>query len=125
MKKLITLLSCTALFASAFAQTNHRDWDDRNTNDKVYRKDHDRDDWRRNNDYSISQRNMQIQRISNRYDYQIQQVKYDRSLSRRERKHAVRALQAEKAQQINRVYSEHNNRNVYNGRRNRNRNYDY
>lgn len=123
MKKIITLLFCTALFASAFAQTNRRDWDDRNTNEKVYKKDHDRDDRRWNNDYSISQRNMQIQRISNQYDYQIQQTKSNRSLSHRERKYAVKALQAEKAQQINRIYSEYNNRNVYNDNHNRNNDY--
>jgi Ni/Co efflux regulator RcnB len=148
MKKIITLLFCTTVFASAFAQTNRSDRNDRNTNvnpdwnsnaNQVYQKDHDwddksgRDDKRYNNNntvnqnnrYSISQRDMQIQRISSQYDYRIRQVSYDRSLSNRQKRIAIKSLQAQKAQQIKSIYSQYNNSNVYNNSHNRNDDYKH
>src|SRR5436190_1920021 len=116
MKKIITLLFCTVVFASAFAQTNHNDRDDRNrnvnpnwnsNNNQVYQKEYDRDDNRynntvyQNNRTSIAQRDRQIQRITSQYDYRIQQVAYDRSLSNRQKRNAIKSLQAQKAQAIN------------------------
>jgi hypothetical protein len=141
MKKIITLLFCTAVFTSAFAQTNRHDADDRNrnvnstwnsnSNQKGYQNDHDRDDRsgvydkRYNNNNTVyqnnsygSQRDIQIQRITSQYDYRIQQVSYDRSLNRRQKERAIAQLQAQKAQQLNSIYSQYNNRNVYNDRNN-------
>ena len=116
MKKVITFLFCTAVISSAFAQPGRHDWDDRNTNnnsygnasayDHGYQNNHDRDRRR----YNIFQRDMQIQRVSRQYDYQIEQISCDRSLSRREKKFAIRALQAQKAEKINRIYLEYNGR---------------
>lgn len=144
MKKLFTLLFCTAVLTSAFAQTNRHDADDRNRNNntdwntnnnqQVYQKDHDRNDRsgvydksydntvNQNSNYRISQSDMQIQRITNQYDYRIQQVSYDRSLNRRQKEYAIRNLQAQKAQQINSIYSQYNS-NVYNNSNNRNNDY--
>lgn len=107
MKKILTLLFCTALISSAFAQrNNHDDWK-RNNNRNVYQ----------NTRYPVAQRDQQIQRVSREYDYKIQQVNYNRYMSRREKKRAIRSLQAEKAQRINRIYAESNSRYVYNNNR--------
>jgi hypothetical protein len=141
MKKIATLFFFTAIFASAFAQTKNRDWDDRNTNgnpnwnsnsNQVYQndraRDHDRDRGDRydhqygNQNNSIAQRDMQIQRISQQYDYRIQQIKSDRSLSRREKRNAVNSLEAQKIQQINYVNSQYNS-SVYNNGYSRNNDY--
>ena len=134
MKKLITLLFCTVVFASAFAQSKSRDWDNRNSG-QVYQdrdRDGDRDDHRydnrtvyqrngsyQNNTYSIQQRDAEVQRIAQQYDWRIQQVNYDRSLSRREKKNAIKQLQAEKIQRINAINAQFNNR-TYNGRSSQN-----
>jgi hypothetical protein len=135
MKKIITMLFCTAVFTSAFAQTNRHDADDRNknvnttwnsnSNQRGYDKDHDRDrsDKRYNNN---SQRDIQVQRITQQYDYRIQQVSYNRQLNRRQKQRAIAQLQAEKEQALNRIYAQYNNRNVYNDRDNdRDRNNGY
>ena len=148
MKKLFTLLFCTVVLTSAFAQTNRHDADDRNRNNntdwntnnnqQVYQKDHDRNDKsgvydrrynnnnnnsvNQNNNYRISQRDMQIQRITSQYDYRIQQVIYDRSLNRRQKEYTIRSLQAQKAQQINSIYSQYNT-NAYNNGNYRNNDY--
>jgi hypothetical protein len=135
MKKIITLCFFTALFASAFAQSKSRDWDDRNTNSnpnwnsntgKVYQNDRNGDgrpDRQYNNQSNtVAQRDMEIQRISRQYDYQIQQVNYDRSLSRRVKKNTIKSLEAQKIQQINRINTQYNN-SVYNNGNNRNHDY--
>jgi hypothetical protein len=138
MKKIITLFFCTALFATSFAQSGGRNWDNRNSNNQSprnrdYQLDQDRDGipdkydknnrntTYQNNGYSIAQRNMQIQRITRQYDRQIQQVNYDRSLSRREKKNAIKALESQKIYEINRINAAYNS-SVYN---NRNKNYDH
>ncbi len=116
MKKIITLLFCTAVLTSAFAQSDDRDRDGRSDrynggyNNTVYQ----------NNSNYISQRDMQIQRISNQYDYKIQHVSYDRSLSRREKRRTIRDLQDQKTMEINCIYSQYNNSNVYNNEYDRN-----
>jgi hypothetical protein len=149
MKKIITILFCSAVFTSAFAQTNRHD--DRNVNNNPVwnsnadQKDHDRNDDKdnqknnntvyqnnnnvhrdmdrdndnrrynnnnsvyQNNSYNNSSREMQIQRINQQFDYRIQQVSYDRSLNRRQKERAIQMLQAQKAQQINSIYSQYNN----------------
>ncbi len=139
MKKIITLLFCIALLSSAFAQNNHRDeWknDINNRDDPKY--DNNRDDGKYNSDrddrknvnnstvyqnnrYGIAQRDQLIQRINREYDYKIQQVSYDRYMNRREKKRAIKTLEAQKAEQINQAYSEYKNRYVYSD----NRNHDY
>ena len=109
MKKIITLLFCTAVLTSAFAQTNNRHWN-KQYNNNVYQKGN-----------RISERNIQIQRVITHYNYKIQQVSYDRSLSRRERKRLIKNLEAQKNWEISRINSGYNNGNVYNDGFNRNR----
>ena len=123
MKKIITLLFCTAVLSSAFAQKNNRDdWknNNNNRNEDQYNNNH-HDDWKRDNGhtvyqntrYSVAQRDQVIQRISREYDFKMQQVSYDRYMSRREKKRAIKTLQAQKTEQIRRVYAEYNNRDAY------------
>lgn len=102
MKKTIPFLICMVVFTSAFSQISYHGNDKIignawNTNRRAYQNDHDRRS-------RISERDMEIQRISKRYDYEIQMIARDGSLSRRKRKHAIEALQAQKAEQINSVY---------------------
>ncbi len=108
MKKIITLLFCTAILSSAFAQKHNRDDWKRNNNHTVYQ----------NTRYSIAQRDQMIQRVNREYDYKIQQVNQNRYMNRRERKRAVKTLQAQRAERISRIYSEYNNRYVYGDNRN-------
>jgi len=134
MKKIITLFFCTALFATSFAQSRSRDWDDNNTQNRNgnYQTDRDRDGipdrYDRNNTtyqsngYTVAQRDMQIQRVVREYDYKIQQVNYDRSMSRREKKNTIKVLESQKINEINRINAAYNN-SVYNN--NRKRNYDH
>ena len=60
MKKIITLLFCTAVISSAFAQTYSRDWKNRNTNADYYGYSN------HNNDYQniINQRDQRIQKVN-------------------------------------------------------------
>ncbi len=108
MKKIITLLFCTAMLSSAFAQRN------------------DRDDWKNDRGRSVyqntrstmAQRDQVIQRINREYDFKIQQVSYDRQMNRREKKRAIKYLQDQRAQKIKRTFAEYNNRYVYSNNRN-------
>ena len=118
MKKIFMLLFSTAVLSTAFAQNNHREYDDRN-NQTVFQKDHDREDWKNNNNNSVYQRDQQIQRISREYDLRIQQVSFER-MSRRQKRFAIESLQSQKAMEINRVMNEYNSR-AYN---NHDRGYD-
>ena len=140
MKKIITLFFCTALFATSFAQSRGRDWDNNNAQNRNgnYQNDRDRDGipdrydrnntTYQNNGYTVEQRDMQIQRVVREYDYKIQQVNYDRSMSRREKKNTIKALESQKINEINRINAAYNNNNVYNNNRKRNydkKNYDH
>lgn len=128
MKKIFTLLFCTAIISSAFAQDDHRDWNNRNNTYRDHDEysqhhdyDHDRD--RRgfhinffvyqNNRYRFGQRDELIARISSNYDYQVQQVINDWSLSPREKRYGIRSLQAQKAQEINNIYAQCGDDTVY------------
>lgn len=118
MKKLFTLLFCTAILSSAFAQDDGRNWHDHDG----YRDHHHREEGVRydnnffvyqNNRYWFSQRDEVIQRISRKYNYQIQYVINDWSLSSWRKRYEIRELQAEKAQEINMVISQCNNQIIY------------
>ncbi len=112
MKKIITLLFCSAILTSAFAQRDDHDRRD-DKNSPAYQ----------NNNYRVAERNRMIQKISNQYDFKIQQVYNDRGINRRQRKNTIKYLESEKAQQINRIYEQYNNSAFYN--RSQNRNNDY
>lgn len=112
MKKIISILFFATVFSAANSQSNRHDGDERNTDNTSYRNarvdqnDHDRKP-------GIFQRDMQVQRISSQYDRQIQQISRNRSLSRREKKFAIRALQAQKADDIRRVYVQYSAYNYH------------
>ena len=128
MKKIFTLLFCTAIISSAFAQDDHRD---RNYRNDMYRDrdhggygghhDHDYNRKRfsinffvyQNNKYRFEQRDELIARVSSNYDYKIQCVINDWSLSPREKRYSIRDLEAQKAQEINNIYAQCGNEPVY------------
>lgn len=138
MKKIITFLFCTAVLSSAFAQRDYCDRNDRNTSAVTYGNSNDNqwnyqrnDNWNnrpgrnyrmdnnnypgyQNNSYNIYQRDQQIQKINYQYDYQAQQVMNNWSLSRWEKRDAIRDLQTQKAQQINNINYRCSDTNVYN-----------
>ena len=139
MKKIFTLLFCTAIISSAFAQDGRHDWNDRDRgyhdHDEYYRHrddDHDRDRGKfhisffvyQNNRYRYDERDQLIARISSNYDYQIQQVINDWSLSPREKRYEVGNLQVQKAQEINNIYAQCGDNAVYPGQYRHNRQYD-
>jgi len=65
MKKLISLLLCSAVICSAFAQRNYHD---KRYNDyPVYQ----------NNNYKYNERARLIQRINDEYNFRISQVNYN------------------------------------------------
>src|ERR1019366_4120857 len=126
MKKIFTLLFCTAIISSAFAQDDHRDWNYGNNmyrDHDQYRQHHEYNHDRRgfnihffvyqNNRYRFEQRDELIARISSNYDYQIRQVINDWSLSPREKRYSILDLQAQKAQEINNIYAQCGNKTVY------------
>ncbi|MEO8109421.1 MAG: hypothetical protein ABI594_05295 [Ginsengibacter sp.] len=112
MKKILTLLFCSMILTSAFAQRNDHDRKD-NRNYSVYQ----------NNNYRIDQRNRMIQKINHEYDFKIQQIRNDRRMNHHQKKYNVRRLEAEKAQRINRIYAEFNNNTVYSRSGNGSRDY--
>ncbi|MEO8862308.1 MAG: hypothetical protein ABI358_12835 [Ginsengibacter sp.] len=137
MKKIFTLLLCTAILSSAFAQSDRHDGNDRDNfyrnhdqyrehHDLGYERDHDRD--RRgfgfnyfvyqNNRYQFGQRDGLVQRVSYTYDYRVQQVINDWSLNPREKRYAIRNLRYQQAQEIANINAQYNNANsitIYGG----------
>ena len=118
MKKIFTLLFSTAIISSAFAQDDHRDWN--NGDHDGYREHHyDRryDDNNffvyQNNRYWLNQRDEVIERISASYDYQIREVIHDWSLNPWQKRHEIRELQEQRAQEINNIYDQCNNAVTY------------
>lgn len=145
MKKIFTLLICTAVLSSAFAQYDHHgenDHDNFHRELDEYHEQHDRDHYDRdhdrdydhdrrgfrfnyfvyqNNRYQFAQRDELIQRVSYRYDYRVQQVINDWSLSPREKRYAIRNLRYQQAQEIADINTQCNNANsisIYGGNNN-------
>jgi len=111
MKKLISLLLCSAIICSAFAQRNHRD--KRYNNYPVYQ----------NNDYRYNERARQIRRINNEYNFKINQVNNNWTLRHGQKKRAIKMLEKQRAFEIRQVNDRYNNygyNNRSNGSYNRN-----
>ncbi len=141
MKKIFTLLFCTAILSSAFAQYDRHDRNDhdeyREHQDRDHdeyhehqHRDHDREHDRdrrgfgsdyfvyQNNRYQFGQRDELVQRISYKYEYSVQQVINDWSLSPREKRYAIRNLRYQQAQEIANIDGQYNNANsitIYGG----------
>ncbi len=137
MKIFFTLLFCTAIMSSAFAQDDRYEWNNRNWSyhdHNGYNRHgdyyHDRDKRGfhisffvyQNNRYRYNERDELIARISFNYDYQIQQVINDWSLGPREKRYEIGNLRAQKAREINNIYTQCGDDVVY---PNGNRRYDH
>ncbi len=112
MKKIFTLLFCVTIVASAFAQRDDRDRNDRNqpsnnpyvktypTNGEYYRGG-DRDERNEHlKNEAIAQHNLQIANINSDIDMRIQRISYDRFMSRRQKRKAIENLESMRIQQI-------------------------
>ena len=113
MKKLISLLLCSAVICSAFAQRNYHD---KRYNDyPVYQ----------NNNYKYNERARLIQRINDEYNFRISQVNYNRSLRHGQKKRAIKMLEKQRAFEISQVNTRYNNYGYNNTSRDYNRNDRY
>lgn len=114
MKKIITLLFASAMFASAFAQYgSNKDWD-KNNNDESYAKDgkdkHDEDRFKSGYYFTPREREMEIARINREYDYKIQSVRNKFFMSWYQKKRQIEFLKDQRDREIRRVYARFNDR---------------
>ena len=115
MKKVITLLFCSAIICSAFAQ--RREHDKRYDNYPVYQ----------NNNYRYNEKAREIRRINAEYNFRINQVNNNWTLKRGQKKRAIKQLEKQRAFEIRQVNHRYDNYG-YNNKRNNdsyNNNYDY
>ena len=96
MKKVITLLFCSAIICSAFAQ--RREHDKRYDNYPVYQ----------NNNYRYNERARIIRRINDEYNFRINQVNNSWTLSRRQKRRAIKTLEKQRAFEIRRAHARYN-----------------
>lgn len=119
MKKIFTLLFCTAIITSAFAQDDRGDWNRPDHDEYRGRHNYDRSYYDNNffvyqhNRYGFNQRDEVIERISASYDYQIREVINDWSLNPWQKRHEIRELQEQKNREINNIYAQCNNAYSY------------
>ena len=114
MKKLISLLLCSAIICSVLAQRNNHD---KRYNDyQVYQ----------NNNYRYNERARMIRRINDEYNFRINQVNNNWTLSRRQKRRAIKTLEKQRAFEIRRANARYNDYG-YNKRSKRSydRNYDH
>ena len=112
MKKLISLLFCSAVVCTAFAQRNdhHKRYNDY----QVYQ----------NNNYRHNEIARIIRRINDEYNFRINQVSNNWTLSRRQKRRAIKTLEKQRAFEIRRANSHHNDYG-YNNRSKGSYNRDY
>ena len=118
MKKLFTLLFAVGFLTAINAQTGSRDnRDNRNSQQNGQWGKDSRDDVGINNgrydnnkqyDNNFGSYNgnikMQIAQVNRKYDFKIQQVKYDRFMRRSEKMRMIRSLEAQRQQEIRMAY---------------------
>jgi hypothetical protein len=124
MKKLFTLLLAVGFLTAINAQTGSRDnrdnrnsqqngqWGNDNRNDVgINNSQYDNNDHYDNNfgSYNGSIK-MQIAQVNRKYDFKIQQVKYDRFMRRSEKMRVIRSLEAQRQQEIRMAYARSNKR---------------
>jgi hypothetical protein len=105
MKKIITLLFSTAIFATSFAQSNHRQAD-RNDNYVYNQRDHFD-----NRNFSPRERQFQIERINREFDFKIRAIQNNYTLRRHQKKVAIRNLEKERSIQIRMINANSHHRN--------------
>jgi hypothetical protein len=124
MKKLFTLLLAVGFLTAINAQTGSRDnRDNRNSQQNGQWGNDSRDDvginngrYDNNNQYDNNfgsyngNIKMQIAQVNRKYDFKIQQVKYDRFMRRSEKMRMIRSLEAQRQQEIRMAYARSNKR---------------
>jgi len=122
MKKLFTLLLAVGFLTAINAQTGSRDnRDNRNSQQNGQWGNDSRDDvginngrYDNNNQYDNNfgsyngNIKMQIAQVNRKYDFKIQQVKYDRFMRRSEKMRVIRSLEAQRQQEIRMAYARSN-----------------
>jgi len=120
MKKVFALVFALGAMTAVFAQGGYGRNESRDVilgqpNRNVY-------DHNRNGNYYGMDRQAEINRINQEYNWRIQQIQHDRYLRRSERRRQIRFLEAERDQRIREVMRSYNDRN-YN-RRDRDHDHD-
>lgn len=115
MKKMITLVASVILVASAFAQPNGKAYGHNKDRDVVYNDDrYDRNDRRsddrRNDRYSFTrrERDMQVEQINRTYDQRINAVRNKWFTNNGKKQRIIRDLENERRYEIKRVYARYN-----------------
>ena len=114
MKKIFTLLFSVGVFATSFAQTGHQNNDKRNdqhvtakSNDEYKKFDNHRDNIY---NFSAKERDMQIAKINNDFNFKIKSIKGNHHLKRSQKKMWIQKIQSEKDQQIQAVNAKYNSK---------------
>ncbi len=116
MKKIFTLLFAVGFITAIHAQPGSKDdRDSRDTrnkqqNDQWDNKGRTDNDDRFENNFGSYNGNikMQIAQVNRKYDFKIQQVKYDRFMRRSEKMRVIRSLEAQRQHEIKMMYARSN-----------------
>lgn len=123
MKKVFALVFALGAMTAVFAQSGYGRNESRDVilgqgNRNIY-------DNSRNGNYYGMDRQAEINRINQEYNWRIQQVQHDRYLRRSERKRQTRFLENERDQRIREVVRSYNDRNYNRRDRHRDRDGDH
>jgi hypothetical protein len=114
MKKIFTLLLSVGAFASSFAQTGHQNNNKKNDQYVTTRSntDYKKFDDHRDNIYTFSakERDMQIAKINNDFNFKIKSIKSNHRIKRSQKKMWIQKIQSEKDQQIQAVNAKYNSK---------------
>ncbi len=123
MKKIISIIFCSAIISGAFAQNDNRDFYEKNSNG--YYNDHPNDhdynyqsakysDEHVNKNQAFFQREEEIQRVNDENNFQVQLVlnDYD-NLTIWEKRDLLNNLESQRIQKINNIYFRHKNSIAY------------
>lgn len=119
MKKIITILFSAAIISSSFAQTDNRNWNDRNSNSDYYGNSNGRHFNDQQNNI-INQRDQEIQKVNYQNSFQVQQVVNDDDLGIWEKRDILNNLESQRIQRINNIYLQYSNQIAYYQRNNSN-----
>ena len=122
MKKLFTLLLAVGFLTAINAQTGSRDnrdnrnsqqngqWGNDNRNDVGINNGRYDNNSQYDNNFGSYNGNikMQIAQVNRKYDFKIQQVKYDRFMRRSEKMRMIRSLEAQRQQEIRMLNARNN-----------------
>ncbi len=111
MKKIITLLFSTAIFATSFAQESRQP----GRNDGyVY---NDRESFNKDN-FSPRDRQFRVEKVNREFDFKIRAIQSDYTLRHHQKKVAIRSLERERSMKIRMINSRlnHGNRHQHDWR---------